>query len=108
VCCQGGPDAFQKGAVSQFYRSTVKLGQLKTVLLCIDGKKTGTWRPELLEVVDTKLNKVRFRSLFVARCTRHVTMLSELSATRECATKYAECRIMPTTVNVILCRMAEL
>jgi len=58
ISLNGGHGAFDRGAVSEFYRSTITLGQLKTAMLCIDGKKTGTWKPEQLEIIDIKLNKM--------------------------------------------------
>lgn len=67
---QGGHGAFDRGAVSEFYRSTVTLGQLKTAMLCIDGKKTGTWKPEQLEIIDIKLNKVMPNTAPLNGCRR--------------------------------------
>mmetsp|Transcript_33195 Transcript_33195/g.94022 ORF Transcript_33195/g.94022 Transcript_33195/m.94022 type:complete len:997 (-) Transcript_33195:125-3115(-) len=51
-------NAFRRGSVAQFFRSLPPLGKLRSVVIAIDGKKTGSWKPELIEVVDVEENKV--------------------------------------------------
>ena len=50
--------AFSKGTVTQFFRSTERLGTLRTIIIAIDGKSSGTWFPDQIEVIDLQRNEV--------------------------------------------------
>uniref|UniRef100_A0A061R661 Lipoxygenase homology domain-containing protein 1-like n=1 Tax=Tetraselmis sp. GSL018 TaxID=582737 RepID=A0A061R661_9CHLO len=49
---------FGRGAVATFFRSTPKLGLIRTIVVAIDAKKTGSWKPEQIEIVDLQENKI--------------------------------------------------
>lgn len=42
----------------QFFRTTERLGTLRTIIIAIDGKRTGHWFPDQIEVVNLQKNEV--------------------------------------------------